>query len=110
MKGPGPRSSSWIRVDAIVRKELRDYRRNRFVLGTMTAMALLFITMPSVLSAYSVVGEREQGTREPALTTPIRREEFLIAKALAAFVPTLVIAYAVFGIFLGAAAPFASRR
>ena len=45
-----------------------------------------------------------------ALTTPIRREEFLIAKALAAFVPTLVIAYAVFGIFLGAAAPFASHR
>ena len=28
-------------------------------------------------------------------------------KALAAFVPTLVIAYAVFGIFLGAAALFA---
>ena len=48
MKGPGPRSSSWRRVDALVREELRDYRRNRFVLGTMTAMALLFITMPSV--------------------------------------------------------------
>jgi ABC-2 type transport system permease protein len=57
-----------------------------------------------------VVGERVQGTLESALTTPIRREEFLIAKALAAFVPTLVIAYAVFGIFLGAAAPFASSR
>ena len=37
----------------------------------------------------------------------IRREEFLIAKALAAFVPTLVIAYMVFGIFLAAAALFA---
>jgi hypothetical protein len=32
----------------------------------------------------------------------------LIGKALAAFVPTLVIAYAVFGIFLGAAALFAN--
>jgi hypothetical protein len=34
-------------------------------------------------------------------------EEFLIAKAVAAFVPTLVIAYAVFGIFLAVAALFA---
>ena len=44
---------------------------------------------------------------EPVLITPIRRE-LLIGEALAAFVPTLVIAYAVFGIFLGAAALFAN--
>jgi ABC-type Na+ efflux pump permease subunit len=133
-------SFSWTRVGAILRKELRDYRRNRFVIGTMAAVPVLFITlptiqliaanatdkalslriglsllymlvipvtMPSVVCAYSVVGEREQGTLEPVLTTPIRREEFLIAKALAAFVPTLVVAYAVFGIFLGVAALFA---
>jgi ABC-type Na+ efflux pump permease subunit len=135
-------SFSWTRVGAILRKELRDYRRNRFVIGTMTVLPLLFIVLPmvqlffanaeadtvnlnrriglsllymlfipaflpSTLSAYSVVGEREQGTLEPVLITPIRREEFLIGKALAAFVPTLVIAYAVFGIFLAAAAIFA---
>jgi ABC-type Na+ efflux pump permease subunit len=133
-------SFSWRRVGAILRKELRDYRRNRFVIGTMAAVPVLFITlptiqlvaanatnkaltlriglsllymlvipvtMPSVVCAYSVVGEREQGTLEPVLATPIRREEFLIAKALAAFVPTLVIAYAVFGIFLAIAALFA---
>jgi ABC-2 type transport system permease protein len=133
-------SFSWTRVGALLRKELRDYRRNRFVIGTMAAVPVLFITlptvqliaanttdkalslriglsllymlvipvtMPSVVCAYSVVGEREQGTLEPVLSTPIRREEFLIAKALAAFVPTLVIAYAVFGIFLAVAALFA---
>ena len=38
---------------------------------------------------------------------PIPREEFLIRKALAAYFPTLVIAYAVFGIFLAVAALFA---
>ena len=70
-------------------------------------MLVIPVTVPSAVSAYSVVGEREQGTLEPVLTTPIRREEFLIGKALAAFVPTLVIAYAVFGIFLAAAALFA---
>jgi ABC-type Na+ efflux pump permease subunit len=135
-------SFSWTRVGAIFHKELRDYRRNRFVIGTMTAMPLLFIVLPmiqlfnanahadtinvsahiglsllymlvipaflpSTLSAYSVVGEREQGTLEPVLITPIRPDEFLIGKALAAFVPTLVIAYLVFGIFLLVAALFA---
>lgn len=135
-------SFSWERVAAIVQKELRDYRRNRFVIGTMTVLPLLFIVLPMVqlfaanaavdtaklnqhiglsllyilvipaflpssLSAYSVVGERDQGTLEPVLTTPIHREEFVIGKALAAFVPTLVIAYVVFGIFIGAAALFA---
>ena len=54
--------------------------------------------MPVDVAAYSVVGEREQGTLEPVLTTPIRREEFLLAKALAAFVPSLVISYVVFGL------------
>ena len=48
------------------------------------------------------------GTLEAVLITPIRREEFLIAKALAAFVPTLGIAYLVFGIFLAASALFAN--
>ena len=133
-------SFSWTRVGAIFVKELRDYRRNRSVIGTMAATPVLFILlptiqliaanvtgkelsvrvglsllymlvipvmMPSVVSAYSVVGEREQGTLEPVLTTPIRREEFLIGKALAAFAPTIVIAYIVFGIFLAAAALFA---
>jgi ABC-type Na+ efflux pump permease subunit len=67
-------------------------------------MLLIPVAVPAVLSAYSVVGEREQGTLEPVLATPIRREEFLIATALAAFVPTLVIACNLFGIFLAAAA------
>lgn len=135
-------SFSGTRVRAILIKELRDYRRNRFVVATMTMLPLLFIIlplvqvfdarahvdstnvnlhvglsmlymllipafMPSTLSAYSVVGEREQGTLEPVLISPIRREEFLVGKALAAFVPTLLIAYAVFGVFLATAALFA---
>ena len=135
-------SFSWGRASAVLRKELRDYRHNRFVIMTMAMLPLIFIALPvvdivtipasasnarldkliglsllymllipaivpSVLSAYSVVGEREQGTLEPVLTTPLRREEFLVGKALAALVPALGIAYAVFGVFLVIAAAFA---
>ena len=74
---------------------------------SMLYMLLVPAFLPSTLSAYSVVGEREQGTLEPVLITPIRREELLVGKALAAPVPTLVLAYAVFGIFLAAVALFA---
>jgi ABC-2 type transport system permease protein len=135
-------SFSWARVVGILQKELRDYRRNRFVVLSMAFLPLVFIAapivqlfavnvsvtsakfdahigisllymlilpaiIPSVLSAYSVVGEREQGTLEPILSTPIHREEFLIGKALAALLPTLAVAYVIFGIFLGAVAAFA---
>lgn len=48
--------------------------------------------------------EREQGTLEPILITPIRRGEFLVGKALAVADPTLTIAYVIFGIFLAATA------
>ena len=81
-------------------------------LDTRIGISLLYMliipaVVPSTLAAYSVIGEREQGTLEPVLITPIRPEEFLVGKALAALVPTLVIAYTVFGVFLAATALFA---
>jgi ABC-type Na+ efflux pump permease subunit len=56
--------------------------------------------VPATIAAFSVVGERQQGTLEPVLTTPVRREEFLLGKALACFVPSVAISYAVYGFFL----------
>jgi ABC-2 type transport system permease protein len=136
-------SFSWGRVGAIFRKELSDYRRNRFVIMTMAFLPLVFIVVPtiellaiktsvsssqlgtraglavfymliipamvpSVLAAYSVVGEREQGTLEPVLVTPVRAEELLVGKALAVLAPTIAIAYLVFGLFLAITAIFAA--
>jgi ABC-type transport system involved in multi-copper enzyme maturation permease subunit len=63
--------------------------------------------VPAAVAAYSVVGERQQGTLEPVLTTPIRHEEFLLGKALAAFVPSIVISYAVYAFFLACVEVFA---
>jgi hypothetical protein len=136
---------STARVRAIVHKELRDYRRNRFIMGTMTVMPVVFVILPitdmftvaasappgridrfvgltvlylllipamvpATVAAYAIVGEREQGTLEPLLTTPVRREEFLLGKALAAFLPTIVIAYTMYGIFLAIIAAFAHQN
>ena len=120
------------RVMAIVRKEIRDYRRNRYMVVTMAIIPLIFLfqplisilnlpaaasvplshkhellymlgipaLVPSVVAASSVVTERMQGTLEPILTTPIRRKEFLLAKALAPLLPSVAISYLVYGIFV----------
>jgi ABC-type transport system involved in multi-copper enzyme maturation permease subunit len=63
--------------------------------------------VPATLAAYSIVGERLQGTLEPVLGTPVRREELLLGKALAAFVPAIVVSYAVFAFFIAAVELFA---
>jgi ABC-type Na+ efflux pump permease subunit len=65
--------------------------------------------VPVTLAAYAVVSERQQGTLEPVLGTPIRREELLLAKALAVLGPSVAISYAVYGLFLACVALFARR-
>lgn len=120
------------RVLSIVRKELRDYRRNRYTLVTMAIIPMVFLLqplisilslpaaasvplshkhallymlgipalVPSVVAASSIVTERQQGTLEPVLTTPIRREEFLLAKAMAPLLPSVAVSYVVYGLFV----------
>jgi ABC-2 type transport system permease protein len=118
-------------VWTVLRKEVREFRRNRFVVGTMAILPLFFlitplitlfrvpatasgpqvkaavgvtslllliipIVIPPVISAYSVVGERDQGTLEPVLTTPVRATELLLGKAAAAFLPSVGLAYAIY--------------
>jgi ABC-2 type transport system permease protein len=63
--------------------------------------------VPATVAAYAVVGERQQGTLEPVLTTPIRREEFLLGKALATLIPSLAISLAVYALFLACVELFA---
>jgi ABC-2 type transport system permease protein len=131
------------RVRAVVRKELRDFRRKRAIVVTMAVLPLVFliepavtlfvtrasrssadldkyvvlpllyllllpVIMPSTLAAYSVAGEREQGTLEPLLTTPIRRQELILGKAAAIMLPSLALSYTVFGLFLLAVELFAN--
>ena len=123
------------RVGSVVHKEVREFRRNRFVIGTMAVLPLVFlitpmitifktpesasasqaraafgvisllmliipVVLPPVIAAYSVVGERDQGTLEPVLTTPVRASELLLGKAIATFLPSVGLAYAIYVVIL----------
>jgi ABC-2 type transport system permease protein len=70
-------------------------------------MLAIPVLVPAFLAAYSVVGERLQGTLEPVLSTPVQSRELLLGKALAAFVPSVVVAYAIFALYLAIVELFA---
>jgi ABC-type transport system involved in multi-copper enzyme maturation permease subunit len=88
----------------LVPSDTAQHLSNEHLLLYMLAIPIL--TSP-MLSAGSVAGEREQGSLEPVLTTPIPGEEFLLAKALAALLPAITVAYAVYALFIGCVVGFA---
>lgn len=81
---------------------------DHYVILPLLYMLLIPVIIPSTLAAYTVVGEREQGTLEPLLTTPIRTMELILGKAAAVMIPSVTLSYAVFGLFLAAVGLFAN--
>src|SRR3984957_2378818 len=77
--------------------------------ATFLVLLIAPALLPAVIAAYSVVGEREQGTLEPLLTTPLRRDELLLGKALGVVVPAVAMAYVLFAVIQVCAHLFASN-
>jgi ABC-type Na+ efflux pump permease subunit len=80
---------------------------DKTVIVPLLYMLLIAVVIPSTLAAYTIVGEREQGTLEPLLTTPLRQQELVLGKAAAVLIPSVGLAYAVYAIFLLIVALFA---
>jgi ABC-2 type transport system permease protein len=55
--------------------------------------------MPTLIAAYSVAGEKKNGTLEPMLATPVGTADILIGKTLAAVVPAVLLTWASFTIY-----------
>jgi ABC-2 type transport system permease protein len=61
--------------------------------GLSTMMLLLPMLIPSILAAYSIVGEKNNRTLEPLLATPITIWELLLGKMLASLIPSVVLTW-----------------
>lgn len=81
---------------------------DKYVVIPILYMLLNPVIIPSTLAAYSVVGEREQGTLEPLLTTPLRTQEFILGKAAAVMIPSVALSFTVFVLFLACVRLFAN--
>jgi len=57
------------------------------------------LMLPTTIAAYAVIGEREQGTLEPVLATPVTDRELLLGKTIAATIPGIVLSWALFIVF-----------
>jgi ABC-type Na+ efflux pump permease subunit len=130
------------RVQAVIRKEFREFRRTRNILLTMIALpaislisltattvslpkdappgvlhiavaqVLLFfllipMILPTTIASYSIIGERQQGTLEPVLGTPVTDRELLAGKVTAAVVPSILLSWLLFLAYVGIAAMLA---
>lgn len=72
---------------------------------------LLPLIIPSVIAAYSVVGEKAGRTLEPLLASPLRTWQLLLGKTLAALLPAVAVTWILGGLFvLGIRAFAVSQR
>lgn len=77
--------------------------------GTLFLLMPLFI--PSIIAAYSIVGEKTRRTLEPLLAAPVRTWELLLGKSLAALIPAVGITWLCGALFVvGMAAVSLSPR
>ena len=83
--------------DTSLRGSTLEERMARLLMRDLT---MFYLLMPVVLSAsaaaLALVREKEQRTLEPILATPIRDRDLLLAKLVAAVVPSVLITWAAF--------------
>jgi ABC-2 type transport system permease protein len=69
-----------------------------------TYFLILFMLIPTVvpltMAIYSVIGEKASRTLEPLLATPVGVGDLLFAKSLASTVPSVIVTWAAYGIYL----------
>src|SRR5437763_13312281 len=70
-----------------------------------TYFLILFMLIPTVvpltMAIYSVIGEKSMRTLEPLLATPVGVGDLLFAKSLASTVPSVLVTWSAYAIYLG---------
>ena len=61
---------------------------------------LMPMILPSIIAAYSIVGEKTNHTLEPLLATPVKTWELLTAKMLASLIPSMILTWLAGAIFI----------
>lgn len=82
---------TWFRVRAVMRKEVREFSRNRFVIGTMAVLPLVFLITPMV--TLFRVPESASGSQIKAAVGVIS----LLLLIVPLVIPPVISAYSVVG-------------
>ncbi len=78
-----------------------------------TYFLILFMLIPTVvpltMAIYSVIGEKQSRTLEPLLAAPVGVGELLFAKSLASTVPSVIVTWIAYAIYLGSVRSLGSQ-
>jgi ABC-2 type transport system permease protein len=77
----------------------------QFQVYMLRQFLVLFLLLPVMgamsIATYSIIGEKTSRSLEALLATPIRTDELLLAKSLAAALPTVLATWVAFALFAG---------
>ena len=97
--GNGSRASS-LKVPSLQGLTVHEYTQGLVGTEFSNIYILLSMIVPSVIAAYSIIGEKSNHTLEPLLATPVRRWQLLAGKMLAALLPAVLVTWISGGIFI----------
>ena len=97
--GAGSRASS-LAIPSLDGLTLHEYTQG--VIGTAFSNLYILLSMivPSIIAAYSIIGEKNNRTLEPVLATPVRRWQLLAGKILSALLPAVIVTWISGGLFI----------
>ena len=93
-------NASSLHVPSLQGLTLHEYTQG--VIGTAFSNVFILLSMivPSIIAAYSIIGEKSNRTLEPLLATPVRRWQLLAGKILAALLPAVLVTWVSGGLFI----------
>ncbi len=103
--GSGSRAST-LKIPAFHGLTAHEYMQTLVGTEFSNFFILLSMIVPSVIAAYSIVGEKNNHTLEPLLATPVRRWQLLAGKILAALLPAVLLTWVSGGLFIAELAIF----
>lgn len=103
--GTGSRASS-LTIPSLGGLTIHEYTQG--VVGTLFSNVYLLLPMivPSIVAAFSIIGEKNNHTLEPVLATPVRRWQLLTGKILSALLPAVLVTWISGGLFIAELAIF----
>ncbi|HEX8982766.1 MAG TPA: ABC transporter permease subunit [Ktedonobacterales bacterium] len=97
--GNGSRAST-LKVPSLQGLTLHEYTQGLVGTEFSNIFLLLSMVVPSVIAAYSIIGEKNDHTLEPLLATPVHRWQLLAGKILAALLPAVLLTWVGGGLFI----------
>ena len=103
--GNGTRASS-LHVPSLQGLTVHEYTQGLVGTEFSNIFFLLAMIVPSVIAAYSIIGEKNNHTLEPLLATPVLRWQLLAGKILSALLPAVLVTWISGGLFIAELAIF----